>query len=93
MKKGEQPTFALVDSIFIAGETVLLMMTTLKVKCFNRHRYAYQGDKSGELYISHPGQEVSPQRLDLYFGVEIMPRCEICTEHVVTAVSQQVGQL
>lgn len=77
MKKGQPPKFSLVHAIYITDKEVLLLLLPLEVLCFRRHRYAYYVQKSSELYVASPGQEVSPQRLDIYFEAEVMPRCEI----------------
>lgn len=77
MKKGENPKFSLVDSIYMRDQAVFLIMAPLEVEHFRRHRFSYLVSQSGELQICHPGDEVSPQRLDLYFGAEIVPRCEV----------------
>ncbi|KAH9379724.1 hypothetical protein HPB48_009131 [Haemaphysalis longicornis] len=78
MKKGQSPKFSLVHAIYTTGKEVLLLLLPLEVLCFRRHRYSYHVQKKPrELYVASPGQEVSSQRLDIYFEAEVMPRCEI----------------
>lgn len=77
MKKGESPEFSQIVALYVISGKLFLLLGDLYVDGFRKRRYSYRVSKTDNFRVSEPGQEASHQRLDLYFGCEVMPRCEI----------------
>ncbi|KAH9364855.1 hypothetical protein HPB48_013399 [Haemaphysalis longicornis] len=77
MSKGDEPKFAQICNIVSAQNEVVLLLEKLEVVEFRRHRFAFKVAKTGEKCVARPGDEAVHDSLDLYFGGEVVPKCEI----------------
>lgn len=77
MLKGDDPQFCQIIGIYIAHNEVAFLLERLELLEFARHRYAFRVAKSGTLCAAKPGDEAVPECLDLYFGGELVPSCEV----------------
>lgn len=77
MAKGDDPQFAQIAAIFSGQSEVLFLLNPMELVEFRRHRYAFRVSKGSAVCAAMPGAEVLPECLDLYFGGEVVPRCEL----------------
>ncbi|XP_065281874.1 uncharacterized protein [Dermacentor albipictus] len=77
MRRGDDPEFCQIIGIFIVSNEVAFLVERFEVLEFRRHRYSYLVARCGTMYAVKPGDEALSECLDLYFGGELVTRCEI----------------
>lgn len=77
MRKAEQPIFARVAEIYATTQRVALVLEMLRVQEFCSHAHSFKVAKTHLFELSEPGREASWQRLDMYLGTYVSPRCEV----------------
>lgn len=77
LQKGMLPTFGQITQLYIYCGNVFLLVNVLGTTLFNRHRWSYVVQKTGEQKLVKPTDLASSQILDLYFDSELVLRPEV----------------
>uniref|UniRef100_A0A224YW03 Enspm-3 dr n=1 Tax=Rhipicephalus zambeziensis TaxID=60191 RepID=A0A224YW03_9ACAR len=77
LQKGLLPTFGQITHLYIYCGNVFLLVNVLGNTLFNRHRWSYVVQKTGEQKLVKPTDLASSQILDLYFDSELVLRPEV----------------